>query len=193
MSSFDKRANDWDKSARRKNLAKAVADAIKECISSKYETVIDFGCGTGLLGYHFLDDTSTLIGYDISQKMREEFNNKSPSLEKAYATDDFASLPQADLIISSMALHHIQDTDAIVAKLVSKLRPNGKVCIADLESEDGSFHDHGNEGVYHFGFDVYELAKIFQKHGLEIICKKRAYTIKKAQDYHIFLLCGQKS
>jgi len=191
VSSFDERAHLWDKNARRRAVALAVAENIEECVDVKNKVVIDFGCGTGLLGYHFASRASTLVGYDTSPKMIEEFNKKSDS-SSIWATDDFASLPTADLIVSSMTLHHIRDIEATLAKLRDLLTEGGTLCIADLISEDGSFHDRGNEGVYHFGFDPKELEGILRTLGMEIVCSKIVYTIKKHREFPLFLLCAKK-
>ncbi len=190
MSSFDSLAKNWDANARRQALAKAVADAISACAPTKVEKLLDFGCGTGLVSYNLTQLASTIIGYDPAPKMVEVFNQKSPS-PNIYAT---TSLPKDsfDLIVSSMAMHHIKDTAATIAKLAQLLKKGGMLCIADLESEDGTFHDRGNEGVYHFGFDPDALASLFTQNSLEILCKKRIFTITKHRDFHVFLLCGQK-
>ena len=190
MSSFDSLAHEWDKNARRQALAKAVADAITQCVPPKVQTLLDFGCGTGLVSYNLTHLASTIIGYDPSSKMVEVFNQKSPS-PSIYATTKLPKGP-FDLIVSSMAMHHIEDIDATIATLAYLLTKDGTLCIADLETEDGTFHDRGNEGVYHFGFDPDAFTTLLTQNGLEILCKKRIFTITKHRDFHVFLLCAQK-
>lgn len=59
-----------------------------------------------------------------------------------------------DGIISAMALHHIKDTQHLLRTFTSHLHPGGFIALADLDREDGSFHTHGNEGVFHFDLNA---------------------------------------
>jgi len=55
---------------------------------------------------------------------------------------------QFDLLFSSMLLHHIPDTLAFFQRCHPWLKPKGYLAVADLDREDGSFHqDH--TGVAH--------------------------------------------
>lgn len=191
MSEFNKKAKDWDKNLRRQKVAKTVADEIKKIIKDKkIDSILDFGCGTGLLAYNLRDIAKKIIGIDLSEKMVEEFNIKSNSDNiKAYKIDIKNLEKKFDLIVSSMTFHHIKDIENIVLEIKKRLNKNGILCIADLEKEDGSFHDSGNEGVYHFGFDIETLTKTIENLGFEKIASKRVYTIKKHKDFPIFLLC----
>jgi len=45
----------------------------------KYFTILDFGCGTGLLAYNFDGMVQKIVGIDTSKKMVETFNEKSTS------------------------------------------------------------------------------------------------------------------
>ena len=189
MSRFDKEATSWDKNVRRQLLAKSVAKDIKSSIPDKTYSILDIGCGTGLLSYNLTDIAKKIVGYDTSKRMVEEFNKKSSS-PNIYAT---TTLPneQFDLIVSSMTLHHIRSLKDFLA-LTAHLENGGYLCIADLVTEDGTFHDRGNDGVFHFGFDPDELANFFEKAGFKKICHTTPFTIQKAKPYPIFLLCFVK-
>ena len=63
-----------------------------------------------------------------------------------------------------MVLHHVGDIDTIIKKFHDLLNPGGYLAIADLYSEDGSFHGEGFHG--HRGFDPVSLAALLQKQGL---------------------------
>ena len=56
-----------------------------------------------------------------------------------------------DLIYTLMVLHHVGDVETIIRKFRGLLNPGGYLAIADLYSEDGSFHGEGFSG--HMGFD----------------------------------------
>ena len=73
---FDLEALTWDDLPRRVNLAKAVVKNILSYLKGD-EKVLEFGCGTGLVGLNIAPFVKELIGIDISQKMVEKFNEKA--------------------------------------------------------------------------------------------------------------------
>ena len=56
-----------------------------------------------------------------------------------------------DLVVSSMTFHHIRDTGMLLDRMAEILKPAGRIAIADLDSDEGKFHDT-NDGVFHNGF-----------------------------------------
>jgi len=160
----------------------------------KYFTILDFGCGTGLLAYNFDGVARKIVGIDTSKKMVETFNEKSTSPNiKAYQKDIDTLNEKFDLIISSMTFHHIKEIETTVKKLRNKLKKDGFICIADLIKEDGSFQDEENDGVYHFGFEIEKLKELFENNGFENISENIVYTIKKNKNYPVFLLYFKKN
>ena len=192
MSSFDQKAKEWDKEKRRIQTAKKVAEAIKSCIPQKKYSILDLGCGTGLVSFELLDIARYILGIDTSSKMVEEFKKKTSSSTIQAKKCSIEEIEEKfDLIVSSMTFHHIEDLEHISRQIERHLNEQGIVCIADLESEDGTFHSD-LAGVHHFGFDPDSLETLFAKKGFETICKKRVHTIMKHQPFYIFLLCMQK-
>jgi ubiquinone/menaquinone biosynthesis C-methylase UbiE len=97
-----------------------------------------------------------------------------------------------DLIISSMTIHHIEDTLALFKKFHSLLKENGTIAIADLDSEDGSFHTD-DTGVFHCGFDRDEFAQMVKSAGFKNIKIQNASTITKSTNhYSVFLISADK-
>jgi len=191
VSSFDERAAQWDKNRRRQEVARAVAEFIKPYLRGG-EGVLDFGCGTGLVSYNLLPLPKKIVGVDSSAKMREVFNNKSPDPTTIYALPEIPD-EEFDLIVTSMTLHHIEDIETLAGLFRSHLTPGGLLAIADLLPEDGTFHDHGNEGVFHFGFNPSELTRTFGKEGFRQIALSSPYTIRKERgNYPLFTLILQR-
>ena len=70
-------------------------------------------------------------------------------------------------------MHHVKDTDNMVKQFAVHLKPGAKIALADLDTEDGSFHTKGVEGVYHNGFErsvfqathfiFYKMSEIFNQ------------------------------
>ena len=183
-SRFDKDAITWDDLPRRVNLAKTVVENIKPHLK-KTDRVLEFGCGTGLVGINLAPYVKEVIGIDTSKKMVEKFNEKAKKLNlnaKAYQKDIFEIDSKFDVVVSSMTLHHIKDIKALNKKLQEI---TNKAFLADLVKEDGTFHTRGNDDVYHFGFSKEELKKYFDGWEMEY---KTIHTVKKHKDFPIFLI-----
>ena len=183
MNRFDRDALTWDDLPRRVNLAKSVVNSVKKEIKDK--RVLEFGCGTGLVGINLAPFAKEVIGIDTSKKMVEKFNQKANTLSlnaRAHQKDIFEINEKFDVCISSMTLHHIKD----IKNLSKKLH---KICdeafLADLVKEDGTFHTRGNDDVYHFGFSTEELKEYFKEWKIEY---KIIHTIKKHRDFPVFLI-----
>ncbi len=53
-----------------------------------------------------------------------------------------------------MAMHHIADTEEVLRAFHALLVPGGKLCLADLDTEPGTFHPtEMADIVHHHGFD----------------------------------------
>ena len=192
--SFDRRAATWDASDRRQALAQAVADAIQEHIPLRGNMrLLDFGAGTGLLTRRLAPFVGSVTAVDTSANMLKKLTEVLPNAA-IHQGDiiEYDSNEAFDLIVSSMTMHHIRDIDALLAKLYNLLTPGGHIALADLAEEDGSFHDHGNEGVHHYGFNCDTLKKRAKNAGFKDIDCSIVHTVVKTKgEYPIFLLTAK--
>ena len=77
MDNFKDKAKVWDKGSNRVNGAKTIADAIKRKIELNSKmSLIDFGVGTGLLGFEILPCVKKVLGVDTSMAMIEKLKEK---------------------------------------------------------------------------------------------------------------------
>ncbi|MEA3370292.1 MAG: class I SAM-dependent methyltransferase [Campylobacterota bacterium] len=197
MSHFDKRAKSWDSGDIRVNGAKTIADAIKEKIALKEDMdIMDFGVGTGLLGFIIAEDVKKVYGVDTSTQMLaklEEKNSDSLSIEPI--NQDIVQKPLTQTfngLVSSMTLHHVEDLKAFFDVIYKNIDENGFIAIADLESEDGTFHSD-NAGVFHFGFDKERLCSVVKESGFKNVEFKNINTINKPhRNFGVFLLTATK-
>lgn len=156
---FDSAAKSWDTEETIKRT-EAFAVAIKGCLSSDIKSVMDFGCGTGLLLEHFLNKADVLLGVENSSGMLEVFKERfknHPKVSSLAINLEVAPFPfqmlKFDAIMSAMAFHHLKDPKKILSLFKEHLNPGGQVFLIDLDEEDGSFHpDNEGMGVFHFGF-----------------------------------------
>ncbi len=184
MSHFNQLANSWDtpeKVIQNQNYSEAIRHHIK---NKNPKRVLEVGCGTGLLGSNFIDKENFLLGIDMSTEMLKVFDEKfkNYNARSMILNLEIQELPEEpfDLIVSSMAFHHLKTPLEILQKLKKHLNPNGAIAVIDLDEEDGSFHpDPKNMGVYHFGFNHLTMetwsqeinAKSFKNQRVNIIAK----------------------
>lgn len=202
---FDKGAGSWDENPRRIRLAKDIAHAISKQIVLRPEMdIMDFGCGTGLLAMQLRPLVRSVTGFDSSQGMLDQFNRKIAELKLNKVNTVFADLDKGDtltgnydLVLSSMTLHHIEHIEPLFDQFYEVTVPGAYLCIADLDSDEGRFHDD-NTGVFHFGFERANLRKVFIKAGFDNIRDMDAAEVTKPDSngemrrFSIFLMTAQK-
>ena len=195
---FEHKSKSWDMNSKRVQNAKGIAEHIIQNITLDANMkIMDFGAGTGLLSYFIAPHVHTIVAVDNSPSMLEKFREKSSEFECQTEVLEL-DLSQTDIdeqydgIISSMTIHHLEDTKALFQKFYSMLPENGFIALADLDSEDGSFHSD-NAGVFHYGFERETLKGIAQEVGFKNIRFELASTINKPHaTFTVFLLLAEK-
>jgi len=195
---FENKSKSWDMNSKRVKNAQSIAKLIVKNINLKDTMeVVDFGAGTGLLSFFIAPKVAKIVAVDNSHSMLEEFQKKS--LEFASRTEVIEldlSVKNIDRkfngIISSMTIHHLEDISALFTKFYNMLDVDGFIAIADLDTEDGSFHSD-NTGVFHYGFDRNVLESIAKEVGFKEIKFEMASTIEKPHNtFTVFLLTAKK-
>lgn len=195
---FAHKSKSWDMNSIIVQNAKGIAELIVKNIKlNKSMELMDFGAGTGLLSYFVAPYVRKIVAVDNSPSMLLEFENKCDdfSCETEVIEKDLSSETldrKFDGIISSMTIHHLEDIDALFSKLYTMLNDGGFIAIADLDSEDGSFHSD-NTGVFHHGFNRETLEKQAKEAGFKDIGFELASTITKPhREFTVFLMTGVK-
>ena len=203
MNRFDEAAKTWDKKQSSIDSSNACVNNLLEKTTLKNDAnILDYGCGTGFIAFALSNETNNILGMDYSDGMVSRFNEKAKELDfdnikavKHNMNEEELPQEQFDLVISSMTMHHIKDTNMFARKCFEALKNNGIVCINDLEKEDGTFHKkHNNEGVEHFGFEKEDVCKIFENQGFEIIsCDTVFKHERNDKEYPLFNLIAKKA
>jgi cyclopropane fatty-acyl-phospholipid synthase-like methyltransferase len=191
---FDQLAADWERVSQRVANVDNIARSMLERIEFEPAMeIMDFGSGTGLLLERLAPHVERIVAVDTSEAMNAQLAAKRESLDCALEILN-VDLVQDDLdrrfdgIVSSMTIHHIEDITDLFRSFHGLLREGGFMAIADLDTEDGSFHGE-DAGVFHLGFDRAELLGMASKAGFSNVAISTASVVRKPQrDYPIFLL-----
>jgi cyclopropane fatty-acyl-phospholipid synthase-like methyltransferase len=195
---FAHKSKSWDMNSKRVQNAKGIAELIVKNIKlNKLMEIMDLGAGTGLLSYFVAPYVKKIVAVDNSPSMLLEFKSKcnefvceTEVIEKDLSVESISR--KFDGVISSMTIHHLDDTLALFSKLYVMLNDGGFLAIADLDSEDGTFHSN-NTGVFHYGFDREALQLIAEEAGFKEVKFDTANTINKPHSsFTVFLLTAVK-
>ena len=137
----------------------------------------------------FIDNSKEMINVCIEKCNHYKTKHIHPlyiDLENDNLSKEF------DFIYSQMALHHIKDVELLLKKLYSMLSEGGVVAIADLYSEDGSFH--GLDADVHKGFDPVKLSELFRLIRFKSVSYSQCYSLTRENgiSYPIFLMVARK-
>ena len=201
---FDSKARRWDENPVFQERARKIAEAVRESVPlNRQMSALDYGCGTGLLSFPLRDALGSILLADSSPGMLEVVAEKIAAQGVTNMTPvkldllaDPVPAQRFDLVVTSMTLHHVPDTDHILKVFHDLLQPGGHLCIADLDKEDGSFH--GIEIDVHHGFDRAELEARARKAGFTDVRFQTVFSIAKEQetgtrDYPVFLMTARRA
>jgi 2-polyprenyl-3-methyl-5-hydroxy-6-metoxy-1,4-benzoquinol methylase len=201
---FDAAAATWDENPGRVKVAQDVARAIRETVKLTPDMdVLDFGCGTGLLTLQLQPMVRSITGVDSSQGMIDILGAKIKKQGLRNVQARLIDLDKGDvlegrydLVVSSMTFHHVRDVPVVLNQLARILKPSGQVAIADLDCDEGKFHD-SDEGVFHNGFDRCILMKHLNMAGFGSVRNRTAAIMRKqgadgeTRSFTVFLMTGR--
>ncbi len=204
MNDFDQKAKDWDAKPVRIERARAVAEGIKAGVRlTPQMTAFEYGCGTGLLsfalqpylGHITLADSSTGMLAVLAEKIAASGIQNMTPFQLDLLTDPLPH-DRYQLIYTLVTLHHIDDTDKVLRAFYTLLDNAGYLCVADLDTEDGTSHEEEFHG--HLGFDRDELSEKARRAGFRTINFTTVFHMIKdvkgvRKDFPIFLMVAKKA
>jgi Methylase involved in ubiquinone/menaquinone biosynthesis len=204
MNHFDQVANAWDGNSIHWERSQAIANDIKTTLPvTKNWQVLEYGAGTGILSFMLKDDVKEIVMMDSSEEMVKVMQQKvagsnatnlHPTLFNMEGND--FSGEKVDLIATQMVLHHVDKIDSLLKKFYTLLNTRGYIAIADLYTEDGSFHGKGFDG--HNGFEPQEMAGMLVAAGFKNPQYKPCFVMNKPVEsgeikaFSVFFLTAQK-
>jgi 2-polyprenyl-3-methyl-5-hydroxy-6-metoxy-1,4-benzoquinol methylase len=200
--SFDIHALTWDENPRRIRMVEEVSEVIfREIALDKNQRILDYGCGTGLLGYSLIERVGEVVFSDTSEGMLEQVKRKKDllgyqnvTIVKADLLNDHLS-GRFDSIFSMLVLHHVDDIENLLRRFYEQLNPGGAFCWIDLDKEDGSFHNDNT--IPHFGFERNEAENMLNKAGLKpFFYTNELFIVKEVEgelrQFPLFILAARK-
>jgi SAM-dependent methyltransferase len=183
-------------------------------------SVLEIGCGTGLLSLLVAPYVVSLTAVDTSQGMisvlqsklavQSETSNIRPVCAMLEDPDDArlrdsstSSTPKRfDLVISHLVLHHIPSLSAILETMHGALKSGGWVALTDFENfgpEARKFHpERKMEGVERHGIARTEMEKLLNDAGFAEVEVQEAFRMGKdvesggSMDFPFLLCMGRK-
>lgn len=146
------------------------------------------------LGHITLADSSTGMLSVLREKIAAgNIQNMTP-VRLDLITDPLPA-ERYQLIYALLTLHHIPDTDKILRAFYQLLDSAGYLCVADLDKEDGTFHEDEFHG--HLGFDREALSARARQAGSQRVSFATVFHVRKEvdgalKDFPIFLMLAEK-
>lgn len=204
MNEFDLKASGWDENPIHHARSEAIAKEMLRLLPiTKEMCAMEFGAGTGILSFMLKDFLNDITLMDSSTEMVSVANKKiNASGSKNMKTVVFDlehetySGKTFDLIFTQMVLHHVNDIEKLFGNFYKILNPNGFIAIADLYTEDGSFHDEGFSG--HKGFNIEDLTLTLNKFNFQVSSGEQCFVIDRkiseevTNQYPVFLLIANR-
>ncbi len=202
---FDEKAREWDQRPRDLEMASIFADRIRQQVPlSTTMDLLEFGCGTGQVSLLLSPSVRRIHLVDTSPGMlkvlQEKIRDRDITNMELLCGEIFdLPLPEGrfDLIYTLMALHHVPTISPLLLHFKRLLKKGGRLCIGDLEPEDGLFHEAVIE--VHHGFAIPELSLLVEQSGFSVTAADRMYLLRKPdrngqlRDYPLFFLAARKN
>lgn len=194
----------WDSDVYRIYRTQKVARALAVGLApTGTERALEIGAGTGVVTMILAPKLAHVTALDPMPGMlgmlREKLARRPQTPVEIIVGRAPEHIPDAtyDLVYSVLTMHHVPDVPAMLRGIAPHVKSGGRIAIADLDVEDGSFH-YEREGVLHHGFERKEFGTWLEAAGFADPAFSTAFTVRRADDndfesvYPIFLVIAKK-
>jgi predicted TPR repeat methyltransferase len=139
---YTPRADDWDRIATEPGGYQGhrlVAAALTMLNVQSSDTIVDAGCGTGLVGELLRARVRLLIGVDMSEPMLAQARRKNvyDSLHRGDLMEYMVNHPcSCDVVVSAATIIHFGKLDAVFEAVAQCLRPRGLFVFTVFPNDD---------------------------------------------------------
>jgi SAM-dependent methyltransferase len=113
------------------------------------DTVLDIGCGPGIVACAFAIVAGHVTGLDLTPAMleRAEAHQNELSLTNlTWVCGDVSALPFPDnsfsIVVTRYTFHHFLSPEAVLAEMVRVCKPGGRIVVADATPEAAKLADY---------------------------------------------------
>lgn len=196
---FDQIAQKYD-DPERIHLAHVITQAITQQIKdTNYQTLLDYGGGTGLVTLNIADYFEAVTLIDASPHMVDIFEHKVSDLNQTsiktlvgdvLLDDTILNHKNYDVIVLSLVLLHSGNYQLLLQKLYNHLNDGGMMILVDFDKNENIYHTK----VYN-GFEQMDIIHAFNELGLTNPQINTFYSGQKIfmkQDASLFIATGSK-
>lgn len=199
-----------DESAATRNERRRSREAMIGRVLPSHTTILDVGCGSGWVARYFLPKNRQVISMDISTSNPERVLREQPSALHAALTADVYHLPlqpaSVDCIIASEIMEHVYDPALFVSKLLSVLKPGGRLLILTPYNQKIKYQlcVHCNqptpESAHLHSFNEQNISRVLPAEGVDwnttAFCNKyavklRLYNLLSVLPYNLWRLADK--
>ncbi len=135
--------------------------------------VADVGTGTGFMALGLASKAWKVVGFDASPQMlavARQNLSAFDNVELREAAGDQLPVPDGtfDGVFANMYLHHAPDPAKAIKELTRVLKPNGVLCITDLDAHDHEWQREQMADLW-LGFERDDIRKWYVEAGLKEI------------------------
>jgi predicted TPR repeat methyltransferase len=182
---YAQRAHGWDEGSTGPTGYQGhrlVVAALDELMTGRVDTILDAGCGTGLVGELLRDRADCLIGIDMSEPMLAQARQKNihDKLHHGDLVEYFDRHPRScDIIASAATLIHFSDLAPVLDAAARCLRPAGLLACTLFPNDDdpesvavGMLNGLAQSGCFRHGTGY--VRRVAAAHGLRVEIMRRA-------------------
>ena len=171
MGDWNDCAGTWDENESVREYSVKAFESLKKYVdtsNNKIETVLDFGCGTGLLTDKLVSSCERIVAIDTSTAMIDVLNKKGYKNVISFADNLSPELINShdcltakfDLIVASSVCSFIPEYEDCVKLLHSIVKPGGCFVQWDWLSEEFS-KERVESALVNAGFSSFEISEPF--------------------------------
>lgn len=173
---FDQVASDWNELRTKALGQENFVDEVRQLINPK-DSVLDLGCGNGILLDSLLPRDGVTIGIDCSESMLQECKKKLSNkarladLRLGYMEHLPVGDETVDRAIAYMSLHHVPNPPEALKEVWRVLRPGGQLILVDLIKHDQEFMRTDFADIW-LGFEAQQLNRWLTSCGFNALDSK---------------------